>query len=341
VLLSGGLDSTILASLAAREVADLASYAAGAAPGEDGDERGDLHFGREVAAELGLRHTTVTVDREGFAEGWARLIDVLGVPLCTPNEVAILALAERLRADGHVVAIGGEGADELFAGYEAVMLAADEFERARPAGLTPARFQLESTAWVSPAAKAELLAPGVWSGVEHDALLIDTYEELFARGADEAGPEAGPVDAHLRFLRRHNLAGLLQRLDTATMVAGVEGRTPFADRAVAELAEALPMAHKFDAAGSRAGAQPAGKLVLRRAFAGRVPAAVRARAKASFPLPFQRWLGEHGAALVASPFARALFRRGALETVAADPAAHWSRAWPMMNLARWGDRWWA
>ena len=47
------------------------------------------------------------------------------------------------------------------------------------------------------------------------------------------------LDAHLRMQRRVNLAGLLQRLDTATMLAGVEGRTPIADVRVAELAESL------------------------------------------------------------------------------------------------------
>ncbi|MCA8981836.1 MAG: hypothetical protein KDC14_17535, partial [Planctomycetes bacterium] len=72
---------------------------------------------------------------------------------------------------------------------------------------------------------------------------------------------------------------------------------------------------------------------------GLVPEEVRTRPKASFPLPFQAWLAEEGGRLVESPFARTLFQGPALEAVAADPARHWNYAWPMLNLARWGDRW--
>jgi asparagine synthase (glutamine-hydrolysing) len=155
---------------------------------------------------------------------------------------------------------------------------------------------------------------------------------------EECGDGRGPLDAHLRFHRRINLAGLLQRLDTATMLESVEGRTPFADRCVAELAESLPMSMKFDAGveGSPAGT----KLALRRAFAGILPREVVERPKASFPLPFQEWVVDRASALRESGFAREVFSTAAVELVAADPARNWRLAWPMINLAMWGARWW-
>jgi asparagine synthase (glutamine-hydrolysing) len=200
--------------------------------------------------------------------------------------------------------------------------------------------------------KGDVLSADIWQALDEDAFVVQEYERGFQRCQKEAGERAGPLDAHLRFLRSVNLAGLLQRLDTATMLSGVEGRTPFADRAVVEFAESLPMALKFDADAALAGRTPGasapplttvaatGKLVLRRAFAGRLPAEILERPKASFPLPFRDWIAAHGRQLASSPFACAIFRGPLLERVSADPTTSWNYAWPMMNLARWGDRWW-
>jgi len=347
-LLSGGLDSAVLTALAVDEVGPLATYCSGAADARGGD----LEFARRLAHELGTHHTEVPVDAAGFEAGWTELIEHLGQPLSTPNEVAIHALSRRLRADGHVVALSGEGADELFGGYEEALAVAARFEETAPEFLSGGRFQLESSAWVSPAVKGDVLSEDIWQALEEDAFVVQEYDRGFDRCREEAGDRAGPLDAHLRFQRRINLTGLLQRLDTATMLSGVEGRTPFADTSVVELAESLPMPLKFNAdaalsARAPSGPGPAvstlaatGKLVLRRAFADRLPAEILERPKASFPLPFREWIVAEGSQLARSPFACAIFRGPLLERVAADPAACWNYAWPMMNLARWGDRWW-
>ena len=61
------------------------------------------------------------------------------------------------------------------------------------------------------------------------------------------------------------------------------------------------------------------------------------RRKASFPLPFQAWVADQADAIRRSSFAREVFTDAAIQTVAADPSALWSLAWPMANLAIWGD----
>ncbi len=353
-LLSGGLDSAVLTALAVDAAGPLATYCSG-----DPQVRGgDLEYARRLARDLGTTHTEAPLDAAGFEAGWTELIEHLGQPLSTPNEVAIHVLARRLRGDGHIVALSGEGADELFGGYEDALAAAARYEAAAPRSLSGGRFQLESSAWVSPSVKGEVLAEDIWQALEGDAFVVQEYERGFEHCRQQAGERAGPLDAHLRFLRRINLAGLLQRLDTATMLSGVEGRTPFADKSVVEFAESLPMALKFDvdaalaarapvssvSAGSTLAAVSAvaatGKLVLRRAFADRLPAEILERPKASFPLPFRDWIVAEGSQLASSPFASTIFRGPLLERVSADPATHWNYAWPMMNLARWGDHWW-
>lgn len=348
VMLSGGLDSALIAALARREAGPLRSYCAGAADDPARAERGDLGFGRRTARALDSPHAEERVTREDFLGSWEDLVDALGVPLSTPNEVAIHRVARRLRADGCVVTLSGEGADELLAGYEGPMDALHRLCAQRPDDPRGGEFQLATTAWVPSAHKSELLSRFAWEALEDDRFLFDEYARQFARSREEAGPHAEPIDAHARFLRRVNLAGLLQRLDTATMLASVEARSPFADVEVLRVAESLPMAVKYEPAAALVGAGgpdatlvrgPRTKRCLRDAARGLVPEEVRSRPKASFPLPFQRWIGGEGARLVASPFAQALFAGPALEAVAADPMRRWNAAWPMLNLARWGDRW--
>lgn len=359
-LLSGGLDSTITTMLAAREHAALRTYCAGARR-EDGAIEAmfagdDLSFARAAAAFLGTDHAEAIVTRESFADRWPWMIERLGVPLSTPNEVAIHAVASRLREDGCVVTISGEGADELFAGYEGPMHAAAEFVARRAAGHTTTgggRFELESNAWAPPAMKELLLTPAAWNAAGRDEPLLAMYDAEFRRAAFEStgDEDAVALDAHLRFHRRVNLTGLLQRLDTATMLASVEGRTPFADVAVAELAESLPMRAKF-AARALAGVAAAGgavegdgfevrtKIALRDAFRADLPPDIADRPKASFPLPFQAWVADHAGALRTSEFARSIFSEAVVEVVAQDPTRNWRLAWPMVNLALWGAHWW-
>lgn len=344
-LLSGGLDSAITTSVARERIANLRTYCAGA-PSKAEDD--DLACARRVADELGVRHDRAVVTRDLFARRWPQMVRAMGTPLSTPNEVAINTVAERLRADDCVVTISGEGADELFAGYEAPILATWQFVRVEHSFMAGGRFQLELSAWTAPQAKSALLREHVWSAVHQDEALFDAYDNIFARCASEAGPLADPVEIHLRFLQSVNLVGLLQRLDSATMLASVEGRTPFADVRVAEFAATCPMQSKFQPSGTGAGdrggvavaTRTQTKIALRRAFAGRIPQEALERPKASFPLPFEQWLADQTETLRRSAFLREIVRTDVIEQIAASPQEHWRLAWPMTNLAIWGDVWW-
>ena len=125
--------------------------------------------------------------------------------------------------------------------------------------------------------------------------------------------------------------GLLQRLDTSTMMASVEGRTPFADIRVMQFAEQLPMQCKLRTQVNGVTT----KAILREAFADDVLASILRRPKASFPLPFQAWMADSVAALDRSAFVRATVAPAVLEQVRREPAAHWHLAWPLINLALW------
>ncbi len=332
-LLSGGLDSTITATLARRTLGEnLHTYAAGArSEGANTSPDDDLAFAQLVSQSLGTRHTEAIVTEHLFAERWPAMVAHLGVPLSTPNEIAINEVARTLRQHGNVVAISGEGADELFAGYETPMSNAAAFLRSHPHAEPRdlAIHILADAAWIPTDSKPGVLDEALLRQTEGDATLIAAYEQTLTELASDSDDDR--LQITLRLLRRVNLAGLLSRLDTATMLESVEGRTPLADIAVAELAETLPMALKFEPGSGVAGT----KIALRRAFAEVVPRSVLTRPKASFPLPFGAWLAVHAPALRSSELVRTCFTTAAIETVALHPERLLRLAWPMINLALW------
>lgn len=342
-LLSGGLDSSIIATRAARTSAQpLRTFCAGAADGDDASP--DLEAAKHVASRIGAAHAEARLTPDAYANQWRWMIDATGLPLSTPNEVAILEIARLIRASGCTVTLSGEGADELFGGYEQSLtqargfIAQSESHRSDDPLGDAARFQLNATSWTPASIKPLLIRPRIWSALRADEHLQHHYHERFAEIARSC-PTDDPLEPHLRFQRSVNLAGLLLRLDSATMLASVEGRTPFADRAVADLAESLPMRFKFDPSPTPPNAH-ATKRILRRAFENDLPPSVLSRPKASFPVPFQKWIATAAAALDHSPFADFFFEPAGLAAVMADPERHWRIAWPVLNIVMWADRWW-
>lgn len=348
-LLSGGLDSTIIATLAQRHHGDLHTYCAGAVGGERGE---DFIWAERVARRLGTRHTEVGVTRRQFSARVPEMIEALGAPLSTPNEVAIHEVAKAMRADGKVVTLSGEGADELFGGYDQVLAAAATFEAMCGVGFDcpkdrarhSATFWLASHAWVGEPAMARILRPDAAeaAGDRTRACIESAFAAIEEEiGALRPGSVEFAVERHLRYQRRVNLEGLLRRLDTAAMLAGVEGRTPLADAVVCDAAERLPAGRKIRLAerdGVFSHGQPAdSKIALRDAFAGIVPEGVLTRPKASFPLPFDAWMADLAPRIRDASLLREFIRPEVLEVVAAAPAEHWRLAWPLANLAIWSD----
>ncbi|MBX3317017.1 MAG: asparagine synthase (glutamine-hydrolyzing) [Phycisphaeraceae bacterium] len=343
-LLSGGLDSSIVVSAARWDVGVLRTYCSGAPEDEGACGSEDFAFARLVASRLGVVHTEAPVTRRMFKERWPAMVARMRMPMGTPNEVAINEVARTLRADGHVVALSGEGADEFFAGYDTPLSMA--LFHVEEGDLDPGVFQLNAAAWITLKAKPSLLNPGWWSSAERDEELVASYRSEFVAVSDEAASDAesrgrtlDPLERHIRFQQRINLVGLLQRLDSATMLESVEGRTPLADVVVRAHAWSLPMARKFTETRTATGVSPLTrtKIALREAFADALPPEIVERKKASFPLPFQAWVSDQSESIRRSAFLREIFTDAAILTVAERPTELWSLAWPMANLAIWGE----
>ena len=335
-LLSGGLDSTVIASLAHAEAGSLRTYVSGCTDAGDG-LADDFAYAAEAAGSIGTEHAEVPVDEGVFLERWPAMVASLGVPMSTPNEVAIHAVAARLRIDGHKVVLSGEGADELFGGYELPMVSAARWVGANPDDADDAVAALDSAAWMIRESKGVFLSPEMLERIDDDAMLLAWYdavmnEERRDAAARGAGRDEARVRAFLGLQRRVNLVGLLQRLDTATMLASVEGRVPFSDAMVFGASREIRLSDLFVD-----GEPPGTKLALREAFADRVPSSIAARPKRSFPLPFQGWLPGMASRIVGSAFLREVYTGEAVAFACADPARHWNIAWPMFNLALWAE----
>lgn len=329
-LLSGGLDSAIVVACAREAGVSLPTFAGGF---DEPDS--DLDHARRAAASFGTHHREAPIDEARFGARWPWLIDTVGWPLSTPNEVAIHALGERVRPHA-TVALSGEGADELFAGYGPALAAAEAWINAGASG-SPAIWHAAAFAWIPPSAIDAVLT--------QPADLGPTVAELEShfRGRDPRD-----LRTHLDVQRGLNLPNLLRRLNTNLMAASVEGRTPFADLRIAELAARLPLATllapESEPTSAHSGAVatrtlPRTKRVLRDAFADLLPEETLHRPKASFPVPFERWIAHHAAIVDTSSAARELLTPEIRTLVRSNPAEQWRLAWPVINLGLWARRW--
>ena len=345
-LLSGGLDSTIIAACIRDQGTPLTTFCAGADQSLD-DSTSDFAHARLAADALGTEHVEVPIGSEDFLDGWKQLISHNAVPMSTPNELAIFRVAQRVRSRGYTVTLTGEGADELFCGYH-MLLDAAAGSITSDSNSHGGEVALRSASWIAPENKAQVLTGEAYAAAGHDRLLIAHYQSSYDRCLYEARldhPEADEasarLDAHARLLQAINLDGLLRRLDTSTMAASVEGRTPLADPVILRHAGLLPLDQKYTPPGED-GSPSGTKLALRRAFVDRVPVAITHRPKASFPLPFETWMvpaipGTPGSTVAGWGWAEQICRPEVLAAVSAAPGNFWHLAWPLINLKQWGD----
>lgn len=371
LLLSGGLDSAIIATVCRELGADdiMQTWCAADA----GDCGGDRRFAVAVAQHLGARHHEAIVEAHSFRQTWLELIRANGVPLSTPNETAIHIVARALHPHA-TVALSGEGADELFGGYALPMLCGlDAVQVRQPRGTWPGAEQahrryvaeleaqygtatlgtdlehyLRTSCWIHPERKSALVSDAMTHVTQGDHVLLGELATEFAR---EEESQSDPRQRWLNVQRRINLSGLLSRLDTSTMAASVEGRTPMADVRLAELAAALPFEFKFKARAAEDGGWSSAaqclarggvesKRVLRAAFAREIPLEVLQRPKASFPLPFQQWLAPMAKRIEGSSAVGSLFRREVVSGLCADPESNWLALWPVANIVLWFEHFW-
>ena len=366
VMLSGGLDSTIVAAVAnGAATAPLHTFSIGFATGHSALEpiyNHDREYAARVAATLGtMHHEIVATDSDVLGlEGQLRhLAAALDEPVWEPSFLSIYLISTLAREHGVKVLLSGDGSDELFGGYpwHPALRRLDALERVPGLG-GPLALAARAPLPASVGARARDLARKYRRGdlatyhLQYD--IFDSPERARLLGRvptddpldDLLVPLLGAIGSGSRATRFALAEFVLwvgehfnQRLDRMAMAASVEGRVPFQDNEVIDLALALPIGEKLRGGESKA--------PLRAAFADLVPDFVAGRPKRPFAAPATAWMQGALRPLILA----ALAPGGGAELAGLDPAAlapireryrtglpvRQEQIWAMLNLALWAE----
>ena len=273
--LSGGLDSSILSMLAAKEYAARGeTLHTWSVDYRDNDKyftknsfqpSGDNEFIQMMVDALGTRHHNVVIEPDALCAALLAATDARDLPGMADVDSSLLLFCASVKNGGTTVCLSGECADELFGGYpwyhREEILFEDTFPWSRSVDL-----------------RLGLLAPGV---VKDGAEFVREHYLATCRRAPKL-PGESAKDARMREMFVLNLdwfmATLLDRKDRMSMHSGLEVRVPFCDHRIVEYAYNMPWA--FKALDGRE------KGIVRRAFAGELPEEIVQRKKSPYPKTF-------------------------------------------------------
>ncbi|GAA3218150.1 asparagine synthase (glutamine-hydrolyzing) [Dactylosporangium siamense] len=296
--LSSGIDSTAVVALARERRPGIRTYTVGF----DDERYSEIEAAAETAAALGVDLTATLVHDDDVIAVLPRIVWHLDDPVADPAIVPLWFLARTAARDVTVV-LSGEGADELFAGYEIYR------EPASLAGVAalpgPLRRGLRAVSAAMPeGVRGKSFLDRATTPIEEryygNARIFGTGEKArLMRGPAEPHTTvtaplfraAADLDdvATMQYVDLHTwLPGdILTKADRISMAHSLELRVPFLDRAVYAAAAALPTSLKV---------ARTTKYALREAMRGIVPDAVVDRPKLGFPTPTRVWLrGDIGA----------------------------------------------
>ncbi len=304
--LSGGVDSSGVVAYMSRYVKGAKTFCL-VHENPDYDERA---YAAQVARQYGTEHVEVSVHGgERFEIGLLDfLVDVYGEPMASPSAIAVHSVIREMKGRVKCV-LSGDGADEIFAGYEtyAALERVRQLQRLVPPGLAqrlaPLRrwlrfpqgeraaraieragwsildFAVHEKGFFRFDEQSELLVDDALAGLdlEREALYL---REKLALHDDRASPQN-----LYRFMVRQQLADyMLTKVDRASMGHSVEVRVPYVDHRVFELLCRAPDAEKFDPA--------VPKPILKRVLSRHLPANVLHRPKKGFAVHLEQFVNE-------------------------------------------------
>jgi asparagine synthase (glutamine-hydrolysing) len=293
--LSGGIDSSIIASIAKEFHPAIKTFSVGF------EQNGfsEIDVAKETAEKLGVENISYVISPEEYMAELPKIMWHMDDPLADPACVPLYFVAREARKHVTVV-LSGEGADELFGGYNIYREPQDlEIFNKIPAvgksllkgiatimpegmkgksfierGVTPMEERYIGNAKMFTEEEKRGLLNIYKEGLQYTDVTKPLYNE--SRGYD-------PVD-RMQYIDIHTWmrGDILLKADKMTMAHSLELRVPFLDKAVFETASKIPTSLKT--------ANGTTKYILRKAARGVVPDHVLDRKKLGFPVPIRHWL---------------------------------------------------
>jgi len=311
--LSGGLDSSIVASLAVeKEGPSFLSFTGRFGSDPAYDESG---YARELADWKGFKMLDVDIGADDFVKTIEKVIYHLDYPVAGPGsfpQYVVSALAAKHRK----VVLGGQGGDEIFGGYTRYLVAYFEqcIKGAIEGSMHSGRYVVTYESIIPNLVALKNYKPMLqefwrdglfedldrryfrlinrapslgdeinWAGLgQYDP--FETFHGIF--NGDNVGHESY-FDSMTHFDFKTLLPALLQVEDRVSMAHGLESRVPFLDHRIVELAATIPADVKFENGNM--------KHVLRSAMRSKLPASISNRQdKMGFPVPLHEWITSPG-----------------------------------------------
>jgi asparagine synthase (glutamine-hydrolysing) len=307
IFLSGGLDSSAIAYYAQKNSPGKVKTFSIGFEDESFDES---EYAEEVARFLGTEHRNFHVKAEDLLDIIPRVADMADEPMADASIIPTFILAKHTRGEV-TVALGGDGGDELFAGYptfqaEAAFQAYNKFPKfaheafLKIAAMLPVshrNFSLDfkikkfleganepdrgrrHQKWLGTFTREDrqsLFTKEVWGTLETK----NEWEDIDRYTKDWSGADSKNALLFL-YQRTYMMDEVLVKVDRASMQNSLEARAPFLDASVVALANSLP--YKFKQRGLT------GKYILKKLMEGKLPAHIIHRKKKGFGMPIGRW----------------------------------------------------
>ncbi|MEJ2522298.1 MAG: N-acetylglutaminylglutamine amidotransferase [Gammaproteobacteria bacterium] len=320
VLLSGGVDSSLITGLLAREgVPGLNTFSVGF---EDvGSEVGnEFQYSDLVAQTFGTDHHRIFVDSSHLLKHLPGCFSAMAEPMVSHDNIGFYLLSREVSKHVKVVQ-SGQGADEVFGGYHwyPAMQGSDD----------PVGDYAEAFFDRNHEEMARVLDPEFVSADHSRAFVERHFGDI---QADSPVDKALHIDTTIMLVDDP-----VKRVDNMTMAWGLEARVPFLDHELVELAARIPAEYKLASGG---------KGVLKEAARRVIPDEVIDRPKGYFPVPALKYLRGESLEMVRDALdsrearERGVFRRDYVDELLGDPEAHitplgGSKLWQLAVLELW------
>ncbi|HEY3857984.1 MAG TPA: asparagine synthase C-terminal domain-containing protein, partial [Gammaproteobacteria bacterium] len=355
LFLSGGIDSSAIAALMAPLTSGpVQSFAVGFA--EHGYN--ELAYARLMAKSVGAVHRDIQLTAADYFRLLPRMVWHEDEPIAFTSSVCLYAIS-RMAAEHVKVVLTGEGADELFLGYNKYRVTAWNERLGRPYWAAVPQSLRDGISRLVQSfprrlrryAERSFLGPqpgvrGLFyenfavfpQAVQQRLLLEPNARDPYAEGMRHyAQAPGGSLERMSHADIQTYMVELLMKQDQMSMAASLESRVPFLDHRFVEYAAAIPGRHKLQGLQTKA--------VLRAAVKDILPKEILTRSKMGFPVPFGRWLRGRYAPLLDDLVlgqraqARGLFDPVYVQHLVKEHRSgewdHGERLWSLVNVELW------